>query len=142
MQVKQENLMPENETPSAEEVFAELRSRAEALERQLEAVRQETESRLVRSEMKAEAIRAGMIDLDGLKLLDLSGTKLNDRGEVDCAAALMDRLKREKPWLFGGNSSSSTSSLPPPKPPRQKTAMEMTEAEYRAARAELLKRRF
>jgi hypothetical protein len=134
--------MPENETPSAEEVFAELRSRAETLERQLSAVQLETESRLIRAELKAEALRAGMIDLDGLKLLDLSATKLNERGEVEGATALMTRLKRDKPWLFGGESSSSRSSPPPAQPPRQRTAMEMTDAEYRAARAELLKRRF
>jgi hypothetical protein len=134
--------MPENEALSAEEVFAELRSRAEALERQLTAVQQETESRLIRAELKAEAIRAGMVDLDGLKLLDLSAAKLNERGEVEGAAGLMTRLKRDKPWLFAGAFSSSRSSPPPAQSPRQKTAMEMTDAEYRAARADLLKRRF
>ena len=134
--------MPENETLSAEEVFAELRSRAEALERQLTAVQQETQARLILAELKSEALRAGMIDLDGLKLLDLSAAKLNDRGEVEGAAAMMARLKQDKPWLFGGAFSSSRSSPPPAQSPRQKMAMEMTDAEYRAARAELLKRRF
>jgi hypothetical protein len=122
--------------------LAELRSRAEALEHQLAEVRREAESRLVLAEMKAEAMRAGIVDLDGLKLLDMSNVKLSERGEVEGAATLVARFKREKPWLFAGASSSSPASPPPSQPPRQKRATEMTDAEYRAARAELLKRRF
>ena len=134
--------MSDTEAPSAEEILNQLRIRAEALERQLTAVQQETETRLIRAELRTEALRAGMIDLDGLKLADLSAVKLNERGEVEGIGALMGRLKREKPWLFGGVSSSSRSSPPPAQPPRQKLATEMTDADYRAARAELLKRRF
>lgn len=134
--------MSDTEAPSPEDVLTQLRIRAEALERQLTAVQQETKSRLIRAELKAEALRAGMIDLDGLKLIDLSVAKLNDRGEVEGIAAMIIRIKRDKPWLFGGVSSSSRSSAPPAQPPRQKLATEMTDAEYRAARAELLKRRF
>ncbi len=37
----------------------------------LPAVQQDTEARLIRAELKAEAMRAGMIDIDGLKLIDL-----------------------------------------------------------------------
>lgn len=39
------------------------------------------QQRLVRAELKAEAVRAGMIDLDGLKLLDISAARLTDAGE-------------------------------------------------------------
>ena len=38
------------------------------LERQLTELQRQTEGRLVRAELKAEAMRAGMIDLDGLRL--------------------------------------------------------------------------
>ncbi len=130
------------ETPSAEEMLLDLRGRAEALERQLAAVQQEAETRLVRTELKAEAMRAGIIDIDGLKLADCSSVKLNERGDVEGATAVVARLKRDKPWLFAGASSSSRASAPLAQPPRQKLATEMTDAEYRAARAELLKRRF
>jgi len=92
--------------------------------------------------MKAEAVRAGMIDLDGLKLLDLSGIKLNENGEIDDASELMGRFKKAKPWLFGMPSSSSPLSAPLAQPPRQKHATEMTSAEYAAARAALLKQRY
>ena len=42
-------------------------------------------------------------------------------------------------WLFGGGSSSSSASPPPAQPSRQKLATEMTDAEYRAARAAILR---
>ncbi len=123
--------------------MAELRERADMLERQLADLQRHTETRLLRSEMKAEALRAGMVDLDGLKLLDLPALKLNDQGEIDGASALMQEFRKSKPWLFTSvaQSSSSPSSPPPALPPKQKLATEMTDAEYRAARAAILKHR-
>ncbi len=118
-------------TESPGDALAEAQARAMALEQ-----------RLVRAELKAEAVRAGMVDLDGLKLLDISAARLTEAGEVEGAGALMAQLRRDKPWLFGGASSSATASPPPAAPPVAKKATEMTDAEYRAARADLLKRRF
>jgi hypothetical protein len=124
-------------------LMAELLARADTLERQLNELQRHTEGRLVRSELKAEAMRAGMIDLDGLRLIDVPALKLNERGEVVGAAALMQELRKTKPWLFGTvpQSSSNPSSPPPALPPKQKAAMDMTDAEYRIARAALLKQR-
>lgn len=134
--------MSNNETPtSPEAALTEARARADELERRLVVAQQEADQRLIRAEMKAEAVRAGMVDLDGLKLLDLSATKLSSTGEVEGAAGLMAQAKRDKPWLFVG--TSSTAATPPPAAaPTPKKAMDMTDAEYRTARAELLKRRF
>jgi len=127
--------------PDPADPMAELRARADALERQLAASHADTDARVIRAELKAEAIRAGMVDLDGLKLLDLAAVKLSPTGEVDGAGALMARMKRDKPWLFGGVSSSSSSTPPPAQAPRKKLAKDMTDAEYRTARADLIKRR-
>ena len=85
----------------------DLRVRAELLERKIDELHLQSNMRLIRAEMKIEAIRAGMVDLDGMKLLDLSEVKLNDEGEVPDAGERIARLKKAKPWLFGMPSSSS-----------------------------------
>ena len=117
----------------------ELRARAEALERRLTEAEQEARSRLVRAELKVEAVRAGMVDLDGLKLLDISSVQLNAQCELENAAHIMAQFRRAKPWLFGGASSSSPANAPSAQPPRQKLATEMSDEEYRVARAAFLK---
>jgi hypothetical protein len=131
------------ETPDATEAMVvELRTRTEELQRKLQDLQQISRGRLVHSAMKVEAVRAGMIDLDGLKLLDLTSMQLTDEGEVEGASEAMSSFKRAKPWLFGATSSSSSASAPKAQPPRQKHASEMTEAEYRSARAALIKQHF
>ena len=115
--------------------------RAAALERKLAETEARNREQLIRAELKAEAVRAGMVDLDGLKLLDTSTVTLSERGEVEGASALMSQLRRAKPWLFGGASSSSAAAPPPSQAPRGKLATEMTYDEWQVARAELLKRR-
>ncbi len=131
----------ETEHPK-DDPLLELRTRADALERLLGEVRKQAESRLIRSELKAEAIRAGIVDLDGIKLLDESAVTLSPTGDVENAPVLIAKLRKDKPWLFTGLSSSSSAVPPPAQPPRQKRATEMTDSEYRAARADLLKRRY
>lgn len=130
--------MDETETDEAIEA---LRQRAEGLERELRETVAGAERRLIRAELKAEAVRAGMIDLDGLKLLDLSAVRLGADGEVEGGAALMSQLRRGKPWLFGQPNTSSSAVPPPSAPPRSKLATEMSEEEWRAARREILRRR-
>ncbi len=71
--------------------------------------------RIIRSELKASALKAGMVDLDGLKLADLSSISLDDKGEVVGADELMKSLKEAKPYLFGAPSTTTTTITPPPK---------------------------
>jgi hypothetical protein len=75
-----------------------------------------------------------MIDLDGLKLADLSTVKLNDAGEVEGADALMTALKEAKPYLFKPPTGTSNPN-PPPKPGSEgaKAVKDMTKEEYAAA---------
>jgi hypothetical protein len=97
------------------------------------------DQRVIRAELKASALKAGMVDLDGLKLLDLSTVKLNAQGEVEGADALMDAAKKAKPYLFGAASTSSGTKPPNPNPPTTKKAQDMTPEEYNAAKAALLR---
>src|SRR5438874_11658660 len=98
--------MSDDNTPAEDlDPIVELRARADALERRLAEAEQEARSRLVSAELKVEAVRAGMVDLDGLKLLDLKEVQLGPDGEIENAIQLMAQLRRAKPWLFGGISS-------------------------------------
>jgi hypothetical protein len=105
-------------------------------------LRGEFQSRLVVANLRTEAVRAGMIDLDGLRLIDLSAVRLADDDRVIGGRKLMDDLRRTKPWLFGVASSSSAAIAPASQPVRQKTALEMTDDEYTAARAAVTKHQF
>lgn len=133
--------MPDDtqDTDAAADPLAELRARCEHLEREMVQVKQKAESGIVKAHLQAEASRAGMIDLDGLKMLDTSRVTIGEDGEVQGAAALMEKVRKEKPWLFGKPSTSAPGGAPPSQPPRQKLATEMTDAEYRTARETILR---
>jgi hypothetical protein len=115
-------------------------ARAEAAERLLADVTYKSNDSLKRAELAVEAVRAGMIDLDGLKLVDTATLLLDENGAVPDAATVISKLKRTKPWLFGAASSSSPSAAPRAETPKQRHAREMSEAEWRAARAALLRK--
>ena len=116
-------------------------ARAAALERRLVEVEAAAQRRVVLAELKAEAVRAGMVDLDGLKLLDIAQIKVAETGEAADANGVIRELKRTKPFLFGGASSSSTAGAPPAQSPKPRLATEMNFEEWQRARGELLKRR-
>jgi hypothetical protein len=105
-------------------------------------LRDEYQSRLVAANLRTEAVRAGMIDLDGLKLVDFSGGRLGTDDRVIGGRKLMDDLRRNKPWLFTVTSSSSAALAPASQPVRKKMASDMTDEEYTAARAAITKYQF
>ena len=94
--------------------------------------------KLVRAEVKAMAVKAGIVDIDGLNLADLSKVKFNDKGELEGGQEAIDALKASKPYLFTQPSTSSTTQPPKPDDKGGKKATEMDEKEYDAARAALL----
>ncbi len=115
------------------------RARAEAAEAALVQGQHESSERLKRAELKIAAIRAGMIDLDGLKLLDFDQVTLAEDGTVPNATAIIADLRKSKAWLFGPSSSSSVAAAPRAQSPRMRHAREMSEAEWRTARATLIR---
>jgi hypothetical protein len=119
---------------------ADLRARLDKLERDSQESRRLNERRVVLAELKVEAMRANMIDLDGLQFLDMSQISLGEEGGVADGPEVIGRLKRAKPWLFATPSSSSIAKVPPSGPTRQKLARDMSDEEYRIARASIIKR--
>jgi hypothetical protein len=108
---------------------------------EIAALRNDFRMRLLTANLSTEAVKAGMIDLDGLKLIDLSAVQMGDDDKIIGGQKLMDELRRSKPWLFSVMSSSSPASVPASQPVRQKMALEMTDDEYALARAAVTKYR-
>lgn len=93
--------------------------------------------RIIRAELKAEAIKAGLVDIDALKMLDTSSVTLDDQGNPTGAAELFAALKESKPYLFTAAPVHSSQTQPPPpapKPSDKKSAKDMTPEEFAAAR--------
>ena len=105
-------------------------------------LRSDFQTRLVAANLRTEAMRAGMIDLDGLKLVDLSGVHLDENDKIVNGRKIMTELRRTKPWLFGSPSTSSAAVPPASLPVRRKSAMDMTDEEYAAARTAVTKHHF
>ena len=128
-----EVLIPEDPADS-------LRNRIERLEHESQESRRLNDQRVILAELKVEALRANMIDLDGLQFLDTTRVKLGEDGSLSGGPELISRLKHAKPWLFTTPSSSSVATVPLSAPTRQKLAKDMSDAEYRVARANIIKR--
>lgn len=111
------------------------------LEARLADMEARTTQRLLQSELKSHAMRAGMIDLDALKLIDTSDLALADNGDLEGAERIMHNLKRAKPYLFAAANTSTPAATPPSATPVARRATDMSHAEWQSARAELLKRR-
>jgi hypothetical protein len=114
----------------------------EHIAEEIRKIRSEFQSRLIIANLQTEAVRAGIVDLDGLKLINLADAQLGPDDKVVGGRKIIDELRRNRPWLFGTSSSSSVAEAPASKPIRQKSAIEMTEVEYLAARAALTRRSY
>lgn len=96
-------------------------------------------ARSMMADLKVAAKDAGMVDLDGLKLLDTAALKVNDDGDVENAAEALAALKEAKPFLFGSQQNTSNPAKPPPpKSPENKKGMEMTAEEWAQKSRELM----
>jgi hypothetical protein len=112
-----------------DETAAKARKDAQAA---IAEARRAADLRIVQAELKATALAAGMIDVEGLKLLDISGVELNEEGNIVIPASLFADAKKAKPWLFGQASTSSTAATPKIEPPKSKSVREMDDKERRA----------
>lgn len=118
----------------AQERMAKIEKEAEATT--AEAVRN-AEGRFIYAEAKAEALQAGLVDADALKLADLSNLAIEKDGTVKGIGEMLAALKKAKPYLFGSASTSGTATPPGKTPPEQKRATAMGAEEYAAAKKRL-----
>lgn len=123
----------------AEQVKTEAEKVKQEAEQRIQQATSAADQRIIRAEMKAEAIKLGMVDLDGLKLADLSTVKLDDKGEVVGAAEMLAALKESKPYLFAEPTKTTITPKEPPqkKDPEPFNAKKATEAELKAKAREL-----
>jgi len=126
------------------ELAAKLKTSDESLnglktesEAKLTAAQKASNERLLLAELKVAAKDAGLIDLDALKLADLTKVVLKDDGTIEGVDTLFKGLKETKPYLFGAASTSTAKEAPKADDQRVKTAKDMTKEEYAAALAKI-----
>lgn len=110
----------------------------------VQAIRQDAERRVMLAELKAAALEAGMVDADGVKLLDLGRVTIGADGGVQIPDGFFEGARKAKPYLFAASGPArqgSTARVPAVQPPQARMATEMSFDEWQTARAELLRRR-
>ena len=127
----------------------QLRSAQAEHDAALTTLRAQSRERLLRAELRSEAIRAGIVDLDGLRLADTSAITFGDDGAIEGTNDVISSLKASKPYLFAnakdnGNFGVTTSPIaraPTPAAPELVDARSLTREQWQAERARLLSRR-
>ena len=89
--------------------------------------------------LRLAAKDAGIVDMDGLKLLDTSKVTVADDGTVSIPDKFFETAREAKPFLFTQTgtqtgTTSQTQKTPPASTPTGKLATEMSPEEYAAAR--------
>lgn len=135
---RQRRLAEENTRKELEKLQKEL------LETKTLAERERTRANEIRvfSELKSEAIKAGINDIEDVyKLADISKVVVNERGEITGAADLINELKSSKPYLFRNTSTSLGHQVPHPNS-IEKPAKEKLSAEEQEQRIREIKQRY
>lgn len=124
-----------------QKALAELNKIKQETQAQLTQTQQNARERIIRAELKALAMNAGLRDLDGLKLADLSAVTLKDDGALDGAADMLAALKEAKPYLFTEpERSTSPSERPPaPNPAAPASVKELPDDAYQRERSAYLR---
>ncbi len=135
-----------NAAGEMEKLRIDLTGRATAAETAATQATETARNRVMMADLRVAARENGMIDLDGLKLLDLSGAKLDDGGNLTNAADMLGAMKEAKPYFFGqapkpGTVTGTTAStMTPPKqaPATGFDARKAPPADYATAKREML----
>jgi hypothetical protein len=122
----------------------QLRSAQAEHEAALTTIRAQSRDRLLRAELRSEALRAGIVEL-----ADTSAISFAEDGTVAGADTVIAGLKNSKPYLFTpakdtasfGATTSPALRAPQPAMPELIDARNLTREQWQAERARLLSRR-
>lgn len=95
------------------------------------------DKRMIRGELKTEALRAGLVDVDALKMFDTSGLQVSEDGDVEGIGALVTAMKKKKPYLFKENvaDTSVNSGTPAQKGAKPKSVRNLKKEDYEREKA-------
>ena len=120
----------EAKAKTAEELAAKHLADAKVTIKESEARANE---RVLRAELKSLAREAGILDLDDLKLMDVSTLKVDENGNVIGADVLIKSFKEAKPYKFKElTSTSATTQTPKADTGKPKKVSDMEETEVKA----------
>jgi len=108
----------------------------------IETMSKDHSGKLILAELKAVAVKQGLVDPDILKLADLSKLKFDDKGNLEGADDLLKALKESKPYAFGKPVDSTTGQHQTPGKDKDEKndAMKLSATDYKAALAEAIKK--
>jgi predicted RNase H-like nuclease (RuvC/YqgF family) len=95
--------------------------------------------RLIRAELKAAVLKAGLRDMDALRMFDTSGIKISKEGDVVGVKELVDEMLEEKEYLFDKETNDTTSGKKAPNAGKMsgKSALDMSDEEWSREKAKL-----
>ena len=89
-------------------------------------------------ELRQAARAAGAINEDDfVKLVDRSELTVADDGSVPGTSALVERVRRDKAYLFAAGAAMAAAAKPGGSDAKRKAVQDMTDAEFRQAVADL-----
>lgn len=101
------------------------------------AAAKKAEQRVMRAELKALALKEGMIDLDGLQFIDYTSISFDEKGELKGGAEALTKLKTSKPYLFGTSTTSNKSAPDAKSSSETVDARKLNKDEYAALKTKL-----
>ncbi len=98
------------------------------------------EQKLLDAKLEAQAIAAGIQDLDLIKLIDKSKMAVNEDGTVSGLSEAISEFKTNKPHFFGTEkklSSSTNAAVPTQEAVQKKSAFDLTSEEWKAFQGDI-----
>lgn len=114
----------------ADKEVKELASRAETVVKEKAMY----ESKYIEAELKAQAVAAGIKDVDLVNLIDKSQLKITESGAIEGLEAAINDFKTKKPDFFGIDrkvSSSSNAVIPSVNTPQVRNAWDLSPEEWK-----------